>query len=55
MFRAKRTTARAWCARPTRRSTPATRQDGRKLSDHRVLHVFTFAGERIKRMEVDVA
>jgi NAD(P)-dependent dehydrogenase (short-subunit alcohol dehydrogenase family)/ketosteroid isomerase-like protein len=29
--------------------------DGSKLSDERVLHVFTFAGERIKRMDVDVA
>jgi NAD(P)-dependent dehydrogenase (short-subunit alcohol dehydrogenase family)/ketosteroid isomerase-like protein len=29
--------------------------DGSKLSDDRVLHVFTFAGERIKRMEVGVA
>jgi NAD(P)-dependent dehydrogenase (short-subunit alcohol dehydrogenase family) len=29
--------------------------DGKKLSDDRLLHVFTFAGERIKRMEVDVA
>jgi NAD(P)-dependent dehydrogenase (short-subunit alcohol dehydrogenase family) len=27
--------------------------DGRKLSDDRVLHIFTFAGERIKRMEVE--
>jgi NAD(P)-dependent dehydrogenase (short-subunit alcohol dehydrogenase family) len=28
-------------------------QDGRMLSDNRVLHIFTFKGERIKRMEVE--
>jgi ketosteroid isomerase-like protein len=27
-------------------------RDGRKLADNRLLHVFTFAGERIRRMEV---